>query len=210
MSLSPDQIKFIDTYLKNSDIQYIDVRMELVDHVATEVEKQMKVKGITFYDAFKDFMVMYKRDIGRDYERLKKKLQLTSFQRIWPALIKPWMLLLLIAIFFFLENFEFLFTRAFPHSYFVFGSLILVIIVYWVSTFPQKKYRYSSLESLLWPLTISFYILHFVFNFSRNKPLFYEEFPYIINFFVAFYTCFLIAFVIQFFNVRRSYKLKFE
>jgi len=209
MSLSPEQIKFIDTYLKNSDIQFIDVRMELVDHVATEVEAQMKAKGITFYDAFKDFMVIYKRDITKDYERLKKKLQLTSFRRIWPAFRKPWMLLLLVGIFFFLEYFELLFTRTFPYGPFVWGSLILVIFVYFVSTFPQKKYRFSSLESLLWPLMISAYIAHIVFNYSRSKPLFYEEVPYMINFFVAFYTCFLIAFLIQFFKVRQSYKLKF-
>ncbi|NNJ88188.1 MAG: hypothetical protein HKP53_02190, partial [Eudoraea sp.] len=57
MSLPPDKIKFIDTYLKNSDICFIDVRMEMVDHVACAVEKRMDEHGQSFYNAFKDYMV---------------------------------------------------------------------------------------------------------------------------------------------------------
>lgn len=59
--LSSDQILFIDTYLENSDIQYVDVRMEMVDHVASAIEGEM-VDGDdrSFYDIFKDYMVLNK------------------------------------------------------------------------------------------------------------------------------------------------------
>ncbi len=209
MSLTQDQIKFIDTYLKNSDIGFIDVRMEMVDHVASAVEKRMEEHGQSFYDAFKDFMVAHKRHLTKDYERLRKKLQLRSFWSLWPTLKKPWMVLLFLCVFFFLENYEGIFAKTFPYVPFVWISLTLVALVYFISTFPKRKYRFSSLEALVWPLLVSMYMLHIAFNFGRGNPLFYEVVPYLINGFTAFYTCFLTTFLIVFFKVRHSYKLKF-
>ena len=49
MKLTRDQIHFIDTYLKNSEIEFIDVRMEMVDHVASEVEAKMTSENLDFY-----------------------------------------------------------------------------------------------------------------------------------------------------------------
>lgn len=200
MSLTQDQLKFIDTYLKNSDIGFIDVRMEMVDHVASAVEKRMEADGQSFYNAFKVYMVAHKSPLIKDYERLGKKLQLTSFRRLWPTLKKPWMLLLFMGVFLFLENYEVLFIKEFPYVPFVWISLMLVVLVYFISTFPKRKYRFSSLETLVWPLTMSCYILHIAFNFSRGNPMFYDAAPYLINGFVAFYTCFLVTFLIIFFE----------
>ncbi|MFY7727879.1 MAG: hypothetical protein ACOVRN_00030 [Flavobacterium sp.] len=36
--LTTDQIKFIDTYLKNSGVFYMDIRAELTDHIASGIE----------------------------------------------------------------------------------------------------------------------------------------------------------------------------
>lgn len=44
MSLSSENIKFIDNYLKNSEVIYYDIRMEMLDHVATSVEKKCKLR----------------------------------------------------------------------------------------------------------------------------------------------------------------------
>ena len=52
--LSPQDIKFIDTYLSNSDINYEDVRIEMIDHVASAIEHQMNNgDDRDFYDIFK-------------------------------------------------------------------------------------------------------------------------------------------------------------
>lgn len=58
MKLSLQDIQFIDTYLKSSDIIFTDIRIEMVDHVASEIEYLMD-SGDTrgFYDTFKDYMV---------------------------------------------------------------------------------------------------------------------------------------------------------
>lgn len=53
MRLSKENIQFIDNYLKNSGVSYFDIRMEMLDHVATAVEQKMTVENLDFYDAFK-------------------------------------------------------------------------------------------------------------------------------------------------------------
>ena len=40
MKLSKDQIKYIDDYLKDNGIKYWDIRLELIDHLASKLEKQ--------------------------------------------------------------------------------------------------------------------------------------------------------------------------
>ena len=58
MSLSSENIQFIDNYLKNSEVIYYDIRMEMLDHVATAVEHKMQAENLDFYDAFKSYMVV--------------------------------------------------------------------------------------------------------------------------------------------------------
>ena len=63
MKLSAENIKFIDNYLKNSEVIYYDIRMEILDHVATAVEQKMQTENLDFYDAFKSYMVVNKKEI---------------------------------------------------------------------------------------------------------------------------------------------------
>ena len=43
MELSKEQISFIDQYLKKKGVKYWDVRLEMVDHVASKLEKNDKL-----------------------------------------------------------------------------------------------------------------------------------------------------------------------
>ena len=54
VQLDKEQIQFIDNYLDNSDVVYADIRMEMVDHVASGIEARID-KGDTrdFYYIFK-------------------------------------------------------------------------------------------------------------------------------------------------------------
>jgi hypothetical protein len=40
MKLSKDQIITIDDYLKENGVKYWDIRLELIDHLASKLEKQ--------------------------------------------------------------------------------------------------------------------------------------------------------------------------
>ncbi len=65
--LTKEDIQFIDTYLSNSDIQYEDIRIEMIDHVASEIENRMtKGDNRTFYDIFKEYMVENKASIVKE------------------------------------------------------------------------------------------------------------------------------------------------
>ncbi len=41
MKLSKENLQFIDTYLLNSNVVHTDVRLELTDHVASAIEKEL-------------------------------------------------------------------------------------------------------------------------------------------------------------------------
>ena len=61
MKLNKEQIHFIDTYLKNSGIEFIDIRMEMLDHIASAVENKMQKENLDFYHAYKNYMVIHKK-----------------------------------------------------------------------------------------------------------------------------------------------------
>lgn len=63
MKLTKEQIQFIDRYLQKSEVFFIDTRMELTDHIATAVEEKMQTENLDFYDAFKDYMVVNKKEL---------------------------------------------------------------------------------------------------------------------------------------------------
>jgi hypothetical protein len=79
--LTPQEIQFIDNYLKNSEVIYYDIRMEMLDHIATAVEQKMEVENLDFYDAFKSYMVVNKKEIlkGNKGEGLHFKEPLKKF-----------------------------------------------------------------------------------------------------------------------------------
>jgi hypothetical protein len=98
MKLTAENIQFIDNYLKNSEVIYYDIRMEMLDHVATAVEQKMKAENLDFYDAFKSYMVANKKEVlkGNKEEGLYFKDPLKKFGRF---VIQPLQLLLALCVF---------------------------------------------------------------------------------------------------------------
>jgi len=65
--LTTQNLKFIDNYLQNSQIVYDDIRLELIDHIASAVEEQMRVENTDFYDAFKNYMILNKKKLLKNF-----------------------------------------------------------------------------------------------------------------------------------------------
>lgn len=63
MKLTNQELQFIDSYLKESGVKHFDIRMELIDHIASAVEEKMQKENIDFYLAFKNYMVWNKREL---------------------------------------------------------------------------------------------------------------------------------------------------
>jgi len=108
MKLTTDNIQFIDNYLKNSEVIYYDIRMEMLDHVATAVEQKMEAENLDFYDAFKSYMVVNKKGIlkGNKEEGLNFKEPLKKFGLF---VIEPFQLFLavctILMVYFFTQYF---------------------------------------------------------------------------------------------------------
>ena len=101
--LSPQNIQFIDNYLKKSDIQFIDVRMEMVDHVASEVEAMIEQEQLSFYDAFKNYMVRHKRELQKANDKFTRATDKKVLFQVASRCVKPWALTVFIAVFLLLK-----------------------------------------------------------------------------------------------------------
>jgi len=72
--LKLNQIQFIDNYLKNSDVIFDDIRLEMVDHVATVIEREMNNGDEReFYYIFKEYMVENKKQLLDNNKKFIKK-----------------------------------------------------------------------------------------------------------------------------------------
>ncbi len=63
MKLTVEELTFIDTYLQKSEVRFKDIRIELTDHIAEAVKAKMEDQNQSFYDAFKDYMAVNKKDL---------------------------------------------------------------------------------------------------------------------------------------------------
>jgi hypothetical protein len=71
-NLTPEEIKFIDTYLKNSGVEFLDVRVEMIDHVASAIEEKLeKDKAGNFYETFKSYMIKNKKSLLKSANSVK-------------------------------------------------------------------------------------------------------------------------------------------
>jgi len=97
--ITQEQITFIDNYLQKSEVIFVDVRAELIDHIATAVEEKMQNENWDFYDAFKEFMVHNKKEILKT-----KNYFFPAVLNFAKSLYKPYNLaigLLIIVLFYF-------------------------------------------------------------------------------------------------------------
>jgi hypothetical protein len=70
--LTTEEIEFIQNYLKNSGVEYIDTRAELVDHVASEIEDRLEVRQTSnFYNEFKAYMLQHKKSLLKNIHKYR-------------------------------------------------------------------------------------------------------------------------------------------
>ncbi|MBJ2173488.1 hypothetical protein JBL43_04525 [Aureibaculum sp. A20] len=53
MELTKQQIAFIDNYLKDKGVKYWDIKLELIDHIVSDVEHEINFENKNFDDAFR-------------------------------------------------------------------------------------------------------------------------------------------------------------
>jgi len=191
MKLTPENIKFIDTYLKNSEVIYYDIRMEMLDHVATAVEHKMQAEHLDFYDAFKNYMVLHKKEIlkGNKFWSVYSKDTILNFLKF---LTRPIMIVIGVSFYFFYKNTAVadFFSESFTirHLFFV---IIMIFAFFQLLYFRLiVKQRFFVLEKLGGLLAIIYYLQMFFMN--QHK----EETPSIVT--LTLFSYIMIAYLLYF------------
>ncbi|RYJ43900.1 hypothetical protein [Flavobacterium beibuense] len=83
MKLTDSEIKFIDNYLKTSGVEYLDIRYEMTDHVATALEE----KEGDFYDEFKGYMVLHKKELLESNNKFSRIARNKAFKLLFDNLL---------------------------------------------------------------------------------------------------------------------------
>ncbi len=130
MKLSKQEIQFIDNYLINSNIVYVDIRQEMLDHIATALEEKISLENIDFYDAFKDYMIINKSELLNKYHK-NWLFSWSTLKKFAHFLLQPFMLIFGIVLYFGLKKINIFpfFSPSFTFKNLVFISILTVFIV---------------------------------------------------------------------------------
>lgn len=86
--LTENQIQFIDTYLSNSGVEYLDIRYEMTDHVATAIED---MDG-EFMEDFKNYMIKNKQQLLSDNRNFKRLAAVHAAKELGKTLCGFWVI----------------------------------------------------------------------------------------------------------------------
>jgi hypothetical protein len=145
--LTKEEVQFIDNYLYNAGVHYIDIRCEMTDHVATAIES---MEGDFGYN-FSRYMANHKRELMASNRDFKKKALLNAGKMFFGNYKKPLFLLgtiAFIALVFLMAN---VVGYNQVSDIFLIGSLIIHLAFYfcWVYFWIFRKNRYSVIDRLL-------------------------------------------------------------
>lgn len=197
--LTEEQIQFIDKYLQKADVIFVDIRAEMIDHVATAVEEKMQSENIEFYDAFKDFMIFNKRELLKRNKKNFKYFQ-EAIVGFLKTLFKPYNLVFgvfLIVVLAFFGNLKFLKTI----NYGLFFVIFAIVIIQTIYFYLILRRRYLCLEN-----TSS--VLLVIYNFTLFFNGFYRSF-YGNSISIGITLFLLFAFVVHSVFTFRKFRLRY-
>ncbi|WP_028891517.1 hypothetical protein [Tenacibaculum sp. 47A_GOM-205m] len=132
MELTKEQIQKIDLFLEGIGIEYIDIRFEMVDHIATEIENNIEdtnafFEGKGFQVPFIKYMLSRKKALKNRYKKQTKKLHWHYTKAILKDILKKAIhpKSLLVILFFSFICFFFGPKYVKETSVFIFSSLML-------------------------------------------------------------------------------------
>ena len=208
MQVTENQIKFIDQYLENSGVKYLDIRYEMTDHVATALEE----RGGDFYDEFKTYMILHKKELLDSNNKFSKIARNKAIKLLFGNLLSVKGLLIAGSLFglSFLGlnhmNFEKI-VYAFYLTYFV---LILVISGFNIYHKRIKKEKlWSGTHKLM---EVVSFIINWVMIFGINTFKTPEETGD--NFYFILYQCIIVSIIVMTIitsrQLMKKYKLRYE
>lgn len=174
MKLSKEQIEFIDKFLQRNDVQYIDVREEMIDHIASAVEEKMILDNANFHDTFVSYVNFNKKELFK----MNKSIwwfSLSEIKSYLHSFLKPISLFvnffLLVLFFLFRKNENMVILKENLPFYFIVSFLIIGLLNFvYFSLVIKKRYFFIERNSIL--LMILYWINLLVLKpFENNKTL---------------------------------------
>lgn len=170
--LSKKNIQFIENYLKNSDVEYLDVRLEMTDHVASEIEAKMQqgdARG--FYEIFKNYMLEHKTSLLKSLKKFRKQADKKVLRHVLRNLYHPKTVglgTLIIGLFFWVKDFVMEHSSAFLLGFYAF-----LLGIYFLPFLILKKNRFSTLQRLSFWFGVVGYLLlsQSQRSFLLNEPM---------------------------------------
>ena len=205
MKLAKEDIVFIDTYLKNHNVIYLDIRYEMIDHIATGVEEKMQKEDLAFYDAFKDFMAANKTEILRN-NKTSRTIYWDVVKQFLLFLVSPIILVLGVILFLFFNYFDLnqIFTPNFE-----FKEMVIILIVflfafqffYFRYYLKKRFYRVEKTGSIL----VLIYWLQFLFLRYHEIETISKTTLFVFSYLLFGYVAFLMKEVLKFNQHRFNY-----
>lgn len=88
-NLTSEEVRFIDNYLKNSGVNFLDIRLEMIDHIASAIEQELEQQAdLTFYTAFKSYMIRNKKSLLKNASRQRWSVDLKVINKIRKELFR--------------------------------------------------------------------------------------------------------------------------
>lgn len=208
MKLNQQNIQFIDNYLKNNEVVYFDIRMEMLDHIATAVEQKMEKENLDFYNAFKNYMVLNKKELMK--QNKTEGLYYKCLPKFGKFLIQPFQIIIFALSFLvyhiLFKNFDS--KEIFLNS--VYGVLFLIVIIgcyQWFYIGVYKKKRFYAIEQtggIMFLIYQTAYFFKSFLTFKNNESL---TLDYIL---ISFYIGLFINYFIFHFTEVLKFKKKNE
>jgi len=159
MKLNKKQIKQIDDFLEIRKIKYLDIRVELLDHLATDFEENSN-------DSFLEDYLISKGDFVSDFAKKQQKTIHWTYQKqLWIEFVKFFYKPKLLILLFGLIGLGYLFLYFFNLKEFGFVCyFVLLILVFYPLLYQIKYYKaikkVQSMQSLFTVTSLPSVLLH--------------------------------------------------
>ncbi|MCF6280116.1 MAG: hypothetical protein L3J14_07190, partial [Flavobacteriaceae bacterium] len=166
MELTKEQIQFIDDYLKEQKVKFWDVRIELIDHIASKLEENPEVK-LTRTFLIREFGTSITLDkvVFEKQQLLMKKYSRLRFKTALTLLKSPIELIGFILCYYYIFSmYSSVFVRV---SQFLFYTPILISFIF-IAYHRIKKNKSLHLKTALYFIMLSVLFNSLVMNLSIN------------------------------------------
>ncbi len=190
MELTKEQIKYIDNRLEENGVKYWDIRVEMLDHIVSDIEINAKSNDfkVELENSLRRIgwfgnLIIENRKGWQNVNKYYRKIYFKGFIDFFKKPLNLLYLLLVLIIYFFISKnvSHHLFLKI---SYFVFISPIVIYFISFYKTYKKKLGKSAHKDYGLNYMFLSFLILNAIIQFVRVKDGFPIEYHKMILFFI--------------------------